>query len=206
MIEEINGLSIPLVKDYDIVSTVWNTQANVTVGELLANLHYRNELLTAIHTMENRKSSGKVNQVNSKTTALYMPVQLNGKRIQVISDSEAAVSIILDMTARNMGLKVYPVPKRNLSAFRNPLEVLGKTEAILKIEDVEMPVKLLVVDSEQTTILLGMDWFDTYDVALDIPTREIMFVIGRQRIKTYVYFEKSELINCIIMEESQDQR
>src|ERR1044072_5663827 len=79
-------------------------------------------------------------------------------------------------------------------------------EAILKIEDVEMPVSLLVVNSIQKNILLGMDWFDMYDVALDIPTREIMFVIGRQRIKTYVHFEKGELINCITMEESQEQR
>jgi hypothetical protein len=84
--------------------------------------------------------------------------------------------------------------------------VLGKTEIILKIEDIEMPVGLLVVNSEQKNILLGMNWFDMYDVALDIPTREIMFVIGRQRIKTYVHFEQSELINCIIMEESQEQR
>ena len=69
-----------------------------------------------------------------------------------------------------------------------------------------MPIELLVVDSEQTTILLGMDWFDTYDVALDIRTREIIFVIGRQRIKTYVHFKKSELINCITIEETQEQR
>src|ERR1044072_7822374 len=79
-------------------------------------------------------------------------------------------------------------------------------EAILKIEDVEMPVSLLVVNSAQKNILLGMDWFDMYDVALDIPTREIMFVIGRQRIKTYVHFEQSELINCITFEESREQR
>src|ERR1044072_2608996 len=135
-----------------------------------------------------------------------MTVRLNGKRIQVIPDSGAAVSIVSDTTTRNLGLKINPAQKRNLSAFRNPLEVLGKTEAILKIEDVEIPVELLLVNSEQTIILLGMDWFDTYDVALDIPTREIMFVIGRQRIKTYVHFEKSEEINCITMEQSQEQR
>src|ERR1044071_7798146 len=98
-VEEINGLSIPPVKDYDIVPIVWNTQANVTVGELLANPHYRNELLTAIHIMENRESSGRINQVNSKTTALYMTIRLNGQRILVIFDSGATVFIISDTTA-----------------------------------------------------------------------------------------------------------
>ena len=34
---EINGMSIPPIKDYNIVPTVWNTPVNVTVGELLAN-------------------------------------------------------------------------------------------------------------------------------------------------------------------------
>ena len=200
---EVNRLSVPPIKDYDIVPTIWNTPTNATVGELLANPHYRNELLTAIHTMENHESSGRnINQVHSKTTALYMTVRANGKRIQVIPNSGAAVSIVSDTTAKDLGLKISPVQKRNLSAFGNPLEVLGKTEVILKIEDVKMPVSLLVVDSAQKNILLGMDWFDMYDVALDIPTREIMFVIGRQRIKTYVHFEQSELINCIIMEES----
>src|ERR1044071_2041385 len=135
-----------------------------------------------------------------------MTVRVNEKRIQVIPDSGAAVSIVSDTTAKDLGLKILPVQKRNLSPFGNPLEVLGKTETILKIEDVEMPVSLLVVNLEQKSILLGMDWFDMYDVALDIPTREIMFVIGRQRIKTYVHFEKSELINCITFEESRDQR
>jgi predicted aspartyl protease len=195
----VNGVSVPPIKDYDIVPTIWNTPANATVGELLANSHYRNELLTAIHTMENRESSGQnINQVHTRTTALYMTVRINEKRVQVIPDSGAAVSIVSDTTAENLGLKVFPVQKCNLSAFGNPLEVLGKTEAILKIENVEMLVSLLVVDSTQKNILLGMDWFDMYDVALDIPIREIMFVIGRQRIKTYVHFEKGELINCVI--------
>ena len=52
-----------------------------------------------------------------------------------------------------------------------------------------------------------MDWFEEYDVALDIPTREIMFVINRQRIKTFMEFETNgNGINCIIGVGSQDQR
>jgi hypothetical protein len=109
---EVNGLSVPPIKDYDIVPTIWNTLTNATVGELLANPHYRNELLTAIHTMENRELGERnINQVHSKTTALYMTVRVNGKRIQVIPDSRAAVSIISDTTAENLGLKVSPVQK-----------------------------------------------------------------------------------------------
>ena len=70
-----------------------------------------------------------------------------------------------------------------------------------------MPVKLLVVNSDQETILLGMDWFKEYDVALDTPTKEIMFVINRQRIKMFMEFKNDgNGINCITGIESQDQR
>ena len=56
---------------------------------------------------------------------------------------------------------------------------MEQTEAMLKIEDVEMPVELLVVDFQQEIILLGMNWFEEYNVILNIFTKEIMFVIGR---------------------------
>ena len=58
---EINGLSASSIKEYDIVPIIWNILVNVTVRELLANPHYRNELLTAVHTMENRETSRNVN-------------------------------------------------------------------------------------------------------------------------------------------------
>jgi len=35
-----------------------------------------------------------------------------------------------------------------------------------------------------------MDWFEMYDVVLDISTKKIIFVIERQWIKTFVEFEK----------------
>src|ERR1043165_5030855 len=121
--------------------------------------------------MENQETARhNVNQVNFKTTVLYMTVRVKGKRIQVIPDSEAVVSIISDTIAKDLRLKIDSAQKRNLSAFGNLLEVLRKTETILTIEDVEMPVELLVVNSKQRNILLGIDWFDTYNVALDIPT------------------------------------
>jgi len=52
-----------------------------------------------------------------------------------------------------------------------------------------------------------MDWFEDFDVALDIPTKELMFVIERQRYKTFVEFERDgNGINCISGIESQDMR
>ena len=125
---EINGLSTPPIKDYDIVPTIWNTPANVMVGKLLANPHYRNELLTAIHTMKNKETSENINQINTKTTALYMTVRLNGKRIQVIPNSRATVSIVSDdyqklrfedKTSTKIKLKRLQKPTRDVEENKN---------------------------------------------------------------------------------------
>src|ERR1043165_4084799 len=51
----INMLLIPPVREYDIVSDIWNTHAHVTMGELLANNTYREELRTALNTVGNRQ-------------------------------------------------------------------------------------------------------------------------------------------------------
>src|SRR5688572_18440459 len=49
--------SVPPIRDYDIVPDVWNQHAHVIIGELLANDQYRNDLHTAINTMENRTNN-----------------------------------------------------------------------------------------------------------------------------------------------------
>src|ERR1043165_7235057 len=91
-ITEINLMSTPPIKDYDIVPDIWNAPAKVTVGELLANPQYRAELLTAINTIENREPRSNVNNV-SKTTALFMRVRINEHKTKVIPDSGVVVSI-----------------------------------------------------------------------------------------------------------------
>ena len=41
--------------------------------------HYCIELLITIYTIKNREASGRINQIEAKTMALYMTMRLNGK-------------------------------------------------------------------------------------------------------------------------------
>ena len=91
---DVNLVSTLPIKEYDIVSDIWNLQVKIIIGELLANLHYRTELLAAINTMENQEKRNLVNKIRGNTIALNMKVRINGQKINVISNSGTVVSII----------------------------------------------------------------------------------------------------------------
>ena len=107
-----------------------------------------------------------------------MTIQINGKRIQVIPDSDVVILIVFTKTVKNLKLEIISIKYKELNAFKNPLQVMRQTVVELTIENIWMPIDLLVVNSDQKTILLSMNWFENYDVNLDVSTREIMFVIG----------------------------
>src|SRR6185369_10645805 len=78
-------VTLPPVKQYDIVPDIWNQHAHVTVGELLANEQYRQGLRTALNSLDNRTpdSNNPFNNINQvrkiKTTALTMAVKIRGQ-------------------------------------------------------------------------------------------------------------------------------
>jgi len=142
------------------------------MGELLANDTYREELRTALNTVENRQPAPQNRQIeppqtnnpfrnlvgNISTTALTMTVQIGSQREDVIPDSGAAVSVITRTKAQQLGLTVVNNPDMNLTAYGNPLGVVGVVkDAPLQIQSVKIPIDLQVVDATEGSILLGMD-------------------------------------------------
>jgi len=72
-------------------------------------------------------------------------VKINGKHLNVISDSKITISIILEVKAKKLNLRVLLAKARKLSAFRKLLEVISKIEALIQIEDVNMLVELFMI-------------------------------------------------------------
>ena len=158
--------STPPIKEYDIVPDVWNTHAHVTVGELLANDQYREELRTALHTIDNHTATPPVNKKNLfnnlvgnvRNNALTMAVRIANVVEDMIPDSGAAVSVITRKKAIQLGLNIDPVNTLNLTAYGSPLGVVGTIrEAPLRIKDAKIPIDLQVVEADEGSILLGMD-------------------------------------------------
>ena len=149
------------------------------MGELLANDTYREELRTAFNTVGNRQPAPQNRQIEPpqtnnpfrnlvgsiSTTALTMTVRIGTHREDAIPDSGAAVSVITRARAQELGLTISNNLDINLTAYGNPLGVVGVVkDAPLQIQSAKIPIDLQVVDAAEGSILLSMDWFSKYRV------------------------------------------
>src|ERR1043166_7091549 len=93
---EANYSFLPPVVPFDIVSQVWNAPVNTTIGMLLSNESYRQDLSIALNTINNIN----INEVKPiDTTATKITMRINEQTVQATLDSGAAMSIISDRLA-----------------------------------------------------------------------------------------------------------
>src|ERR1043165_8950075 len=98
---------------------------------------------------------------NIKTTTFTMTVRIANIVKDVISDSGAAVLVIMRKKALQLGLKIDPINTLNLTTYESPLRVVGIVkQAPLRIKDTKIPIDFQVVDAEKESILLEIDWFN----------------------------------------------
>ena len=195
-------LSTPPIKPYDIVPDIWNKSANVTVGELLANNEYRNDLQTILNTMSN-KSVNNLDHIT--TTALTMKINVGKKVVKTIPDSGAAISVISQGLAKRLGLTIEKVEKSDLRALAGNIKTIGVVRnAPLKIATANIPIDLQVVNTTEDDFLLGMDWFNKYEVVLDTKNKEIIFKSEGNLFKTQVNSEKVKKPTCFMLVEADE--
>src|SRR3989337_2606010 len=205
---EVQAISTPPVKPYNIVPDIWNHPANVTIGELLANEKYRNDLQTALNTMKNKSVN---NLDHSKLTALTRKVNVNGEVYKAIPDSGAAISVISIKLVKKMGLedKIVQEDSSKLRALAGHISTRRVIkDAPLKIATAEIPIDLQVVDTTEEDFLLGMDWFNKYEVTLKTKEKELIFRSKGLLFKTFVNSEKVNKPTCFmitIVEEYEEE-
>lgn len=189
---DLHLLSTPPQKPYDIVPDVWNAPAHATIGELLSNQGYRKDLQTALNTIDNRDVLS-IDPVT--TTALKMNIRLGNQRIKAIPDSGAALSIITTTLQKKLNLNYTPIAGQNVQALNSEARVIGVMEDTpIKIGQIIMKMNLRVVESPKDTLLLGMDWYQKYEVTLNTPKRMIEFTVEGTRYQTPIEFEQEETI------------
>ena len=94
----------------------------------------------------------------------------------VIPDSRAAVSVITKKKALQLGLEIDPVNTLNLSIYRSLLEVVGTVKQVpFRIKDAKILIDLQVVNVNEESILLEIDWFNQYKVCLDVVKKALTF-------------------------------
>src|ERR1044071_10207214 len=58
----------------------------------------------------------------------------------------------------------------------------------LRIKDAKIPIDLQVVDADEGSILLGIDWFNRYKVCLDVHNKTLTFESERQKFQTMIEY------------------
>ena len=95
---------------------------------------------------------------NVKTTTLTMAVHLANVVEDVISNSGAAVSVIIRKKVLQLGLEIDPVNTLNLTIYRSLLGVVGTVkQTLLRIKDAKISIDLQVVNVAKESILLRID-------------------------------------------------
>src|ERR1043165_3389227 len=130
-----------------------------------------------------------------------MTVQIGSQCKDAIPDSGAAISVITRAKAQELGLTVTNNPDMNLTAYGNLFEVIEVVKDVpLQIQSAKIPIDLQVVDVNEGSILLGMDWFNKYRVRLNISRKELEFKSQGQKFKTLVDFTSTKRLGVFCME------
>jgi hypothetical protein len=113
--------------------------------------------------------------------------------MKAIPDSGASLSVISKRIAEKLGLKINYQKEKELRALGNNIKVVGVVEqAPITIATAKIPIDLRVVDSEDNTLLLGMDWFNKYEVTLQTKDKKLIFTSEGDRFQTMVECEKMD--------------
>jgi len=132
-----------------------------------------------------------------------MKVNVNGEVYKVIPDSGAAISVISLKLVKKMGLEkdIVAEDSSKLRALAEHIKTIGVIEnASLKIATAEIPIDLQVVDTTEEDFLLGMDWFNQYEVTLKTKEKELIFRSQELLFKTFVNSEKVKKPTCFMIE------
>jgi hypothetical protein len=133
-----------------------------------------------------------------------------GEEVQkVIPDSEVAVSVINQKLAVKHGFVIKKLEEKELRAIGHNIRIIGVVEqAPLTIGTAKIPIDLRVINEEDDTFLLGMDWFNQYGVILNTKKKELIFTSEGQDFKTYVKSEKVKkptIFYVTVVKESDDE-
>ena len=170
------------IQPYDIVLDVWNAEVHMTVGSLLSARpsNYGRDLITAMNTIQNKDL--QVNEIEPiKTTAMKMKLRVKDKIIVATPDTGAAMLIISDSLAKELGLPILPISPIKVQALNNITTMIGVVdEPPLKIQQTVVPIILRVVKSTKPILLLGMDWHTKHAVITNIGNNTLDFTAQGQ--------------------------
>jgi hypothetical protein len=148
---------------YDVSEDILKLPSSATVGQML---QYPSQRRNLVKILKRPKKTVETNYLQSendsrKTSSAKCYVRIKGNPVIAILDSGAAVSIITNKLMHKLRLEPdSPSKTIVITANGNRVRALGQiTKAQICIQDLIIPIKLQVIESQEETLLLGIDWF-----------------------------------------------
>ena len=165
---------IDQLTSYDIADDILNSPANVKIGQMLQYPDQKRNLTKIL-----KRSATPSNYVETgeekRTTAAKCYVRIKGNPVAAVLDSGAAVSIITEKLRRQLGLRTEtPSNIIVITANGTKQRALGEIHSVgIAVKNLLIPMKLRVIDSTESNLLLGTDFFEKTQAQWDFKTCNI---------------------------------
>src|SRR6266542_1477519 len=130
----------------------------------------------------------KLYHVNIANSAVQTTVRIKGTPMRAVLDTEANVSIVTLPVVKKLHLTMgMPDGSKIIAVDQTKKNVIGIVkDAPLSIQDVRVPVNLLVIEAPKDNLLLGTDWMDQYQADLSFHKKELRFQCKEQEFITAI--------------------
>ena len=111
-----------------------------------------------------------------RSSASTLTGELAGKTLEMMLDSESAVSLLIKEEADNMKdtLTSTLIPKvRLIMASGEPLPIVGCVKAPIRFDQLAVRHQFLVVERLITPVILGLDFLQQHNLVLNFASRSM---------------------------------
>src|SRR5688572_20674369 len=169
------------IPPYDIAQDILNLQSTAKLGQMLKYPDQKRNLTKILKRPARQEEAKHVETSSEKrTTAAKCYVRIKGNPVNAVLDSGAAVSIITKSLKNKLGLTI----NRSLNvivitANGTRQRALGQIDSVnIAVQNLLVPMKLLVIDSSDDNLLLGTDWFEKTRAQWNFGNRTLRLTYG----------------------------
>src|SRR6266498_5859040 len=121
-------------------------------------------------------------------------IEIKGNRIEAIVDSEAATNIITKGLLEKLGIKITESSNAVFSNVnRKKVPSLGKADIKVKIENIEIPMKVQVIDSTKRDLILGTEILAEVKGKINFEKNELKIEYNGKEIRTPIIYNRKKL-------------
>src|SRR5438094_818905 len=121
-------------------------------------------------------------------------IEIKGNVMEAIVDSGAATNIITKGLLEKLGIKITESSNAVFSNVNGKkVPSLGKVDIKVKIENIEIPMKVQVIDSTKRDLILGTEILAEVKGKINFEKNELKIEYNGKEIRTPIFYNRKKL-------------